>query len=121
MSETKAAFAERTIRSLKKILHRYTVDNRYKHIHKLTQFVTTPTFRRNCSIDLVPKYVENSDILSILYSKQLWEVRKTKFENGDRQRISKHELPSEKVINHSLHQRFPKLSHLLPEILQYKQ
>ena len=36
MSETKAAFAERTIRSLKNILFRYMEDNGYKYIHKLT-------------------------------------------------------------------------------------
>ena len=41
MSETKAAFAERTLRSLKKILYRYMEDNGYKYIHKLTQFVST--------------------------------------------------------------------------------
>ena len=36
MSETKAAFAERTERSLKKILYRYMEGKRYKYIHKLT-------------------------------------------------------------------------------------
>ena len=41
MSETKAAFAERTIRSQKNILYRYMEDNGYKYLHKLTQFVTT--------------------------------------------------------------------------------
>ena len=34
-SETKAAFAERIIRSLKNILYRYMVDFGYKYIHKL--------------------------------------------------------------------------------------
>ena len=34
MSETKAAFAERTIRSLKNILYRYMEGNGYKYIHK---------------------------------------------------------------------------------------
>ena len=41
MSETKAAFAERTIRSLKNKLYRYMEDNGDKYVHKLTQFVTT--------------------------------------------------------------------------------
>ena len=68
-SETKAAFAERTIRSLKNILFCYMEDNGYKYIHKLTQFVTTVNSRRNCSIELIPKNVKNSDFLSILYSK----------------------------------------------------
>ena len=66
MSETKAAFAEGTIRSLKNILYRYMEDNGYKYIHKLTQFVTTLSSRRNCSIDLIPKNVKCSDLLSIL-------------------------------------------------------
>ena len=71
MSETKAAFAERTIRSLKIILYRYMEDNGYKYIHKPTQFVATLNFRRTCSIDLIPKNVKNSDVLSILYGKPL--------------------------------------------------
>ena len=35
MSKTKAAFAERTIRSLKYFLYRYMEDYGYKYIHKL--------------------------------------------------------------------------------------
>ena len=96
MSETKAAFAERTIRSLKNILYRYMEDNGEKYIHKLTQFVTTLNFRRNCSIDLIPKNIENSDFLSILYSKPLREFRKPKFKVRDRVRISKYYLPFRK-------------------------
>ena len=96
MSETKAAFAERTIRSLKNILYRYKEDNGYKCIHKLNQFVTTLNYRRNCSTDLIPKNVKNSDFLSILYSKPLREFRKPKFESGDRVLISKYDLPYKK-------------------------
>ena len=96
MSETKAAFAERTIRSLKKVLYRYMEDNGYKFIHKLTQLVTTLTSRRIRSIDLIPKNVKNSDFLSILYSKPLREFRKPKFKFGDRVRISKYDLPFRK-------------------------
>ena len=96
MSETKAAFAERTIRSLKNILYRYMEDNGDKYIHKLTQFVTTLNSRRNCSIDLIPKIVKNSDFLSILYSKPLREFKKPKFKAGDKVRISKYDLPIRK-------------------------
>ena len=96
MSETKAAFAERTIRSLKNILYRYMEDNGYKYIHKLTQFVTTLNSRRNCSIDLIPKNVKNFDILAILYSKPLREFRKPQFKIGERVRISKYDLPFRK-------------------------
>ena len=91
--ETKATFAERTIQSLKNILYRYMEDHGYKYIHKLTQFVTTLNSRRNCSIDLKPRNVKNSDFLSIiLYSKPLREFRKPKFKIGDRVRISKNDL-----------------------------
>ena len=96
LSETKAAFAERTIRSLKNILYRYMEDNGYKYIHKLNQFVTTLISRRKCSIDLIPKNVRNSDFLSILYSKPLQEFRKPQFKIGDRVRISKYDLPFRK-------------------------
>ena len=41
MSETKAAFAERAVHSLKNILYRYIEDYGYKYIHKLPQYVTT--------------------------------------------------------------------------------
>ena len=61
MSETKPAFAERTIRLLKNILYRYMEDNGYNYIHKLNQFLKTLNSRRNCSIDLIPKNVKNSD------------------------------------------------------------
>ena len=46
MSETKAAFAKRTIRSLKNIRYRYKEDNGYEYIPKLAQFVTTLKSRR---------------------------------------------------------------------------
>ena len=54
VSETKAAFAERTIQSLKKKRHRYVEDNGYKYSHNLAQLVTTLNSRRNCSTDLIP-------------------------------------------------------------------
>ena len=96
MSETKAAFADSTIRSLKNILYRYMENNGDKYIHKLTQFVTTLNSRRICSIDLIPKNVKNSDFLSILYSKPLRQFRKHKFKVEDRVRISMYDLPFRK-------------------------
>ena len=92
MSKTEAAFAERTIGSLKNILYRYMEHNGDKSNHKLTQFVTTLISRRNCSIDLIPRNVKNSDFLSILYRKPLREFRKPRFKVGDRVRISKYGL-----------------------------
>ena len=97
MREIKAAFAERTIQSLKVILYRYMEGNEYKYIHEVTHFVTTLNSWRNCSIDLIPKKVKNSDFLSIQYSKPLREFGKPKFQIGDRVRISKYDLPFRKV------------------------
>ena len=95
MSETKVASAERTIGSLKNSLHRYMEDNGYKYIHKLTQFVTTLNSRKICSIDLIPKNVNSSHFLSIVYSKPR-EFRNPKFKIGDKFRISKYNLPFRK-------------------------
>ena len=71
-------------------------DNGDKYIDKLTQFGLRLNSRRNCSIDLIPKIVKNSDFLSILYSKPLREFRKPQFKIGDRVRISKYDLPFRK-------------------------
>ena len=73
MKETKAAFAERTIRSLKIILYRYMEDFGYNYIHKLPQFITTLNSRRNSSTYMRPNTVKNCDFMSILYSKPLRE------------------------------------------------
>ena len=94
--ETKAAFAERTIRSLKSILYRYMEDFGYKYIHKLPQFITTLNCRRNSSIDMRPNTVKNCDFMSILYSKPLREFKKPTLKIGDRVRISKNDLPFRK-------------------------
>ena len=96
MSETKAAFAERTIRSLKKILYRYMEDFGYKNRHKLPQFMTTLNSRRISLIDMRPNTVKNCDFMSILYSKPLREFKKPTFKIGDRVRISKYDLPFRK-------------------------
>ena len=66
MSETKANFAERTIRSLKNNIYRYTKDYGYKYFHNLTQFITTKNSRNNRSLDMKLNHVKNSDFMSIL-------------------------------------------------------
>ena len=96
MSETKAAFAERTVRSLKNILYHYMEDFGYKLIHKLSQFITTLNSRRNSSIDMRPNTVKNCDFMSIPYSKLLRKFKKPTFKIGDRVRISKYNLPFRK-------------------------
>ena len=94
--ETKAAFAERTIRSLKNILYRYMEDFGYKYIHKLPQFIITLNSRKNSSIDMRPNTVKNCDSMSILYSKPLREFKKPTFKIVDRVRLSKYDLPFRK-------------------------
>ena len=96
MSETKAAFAERTLRSMKIILYRYMEDFGYKYIHKLPQFIATLNSRRNSSIDMRPNTVKNYDFMSILYSKPLREFKKPTFKVGDTVRISEYDLPFRK-------------------------
>ena len=63
-----------------------------KYIHKLLQFFTTLSSRRNSSIDMRPNTVKNCDIMSILRSKPLREYKKPTFKSGDRVRISKYDL-----------------------------
>ena len=92
MSETKAAFAECTIRSLKNHLYRSMEDFGYKYIHKLPQFNTTSNSRRNSSIDMRPNTVKNCDFMSLLYSKPLREFKKPIFKIGDTLRISRFDL-----------------------------
>ena len=92
MSETKAAFAERTIRSLKNIFYRYMEDYGYKFKHKLTQSITSINCRTNSSIDMRPNSVKNCDFMSILYSKPLRDFKKPAFKIGDRVQISKYDL-----------------------------
>ena len=75
MSETKAAFAERTIRSLQNILYRYMEDYGYKYTYKLPELIATLNSRRNSSIDIRPNTVKNCDFMSILYSKPLREYK----------------------------------------------
>ena len=89
MSETKAAFAKRTIRSLKNILYRYKEDYWYKFIQKIPQFIATMNSRNNRSIAMKPDHVKNSDFITILYTNPLGE---NKIEIGDRVRISKYDL-----------------------------
>ena len=110
MSETKAAFAERTIRSLKNILYRYMEDYGYKYIHKIPQFIANNS-RNNRSIDMKPNYVKNSDFMSILYSKPLREYKKPKFGIGDRVRIPKYDLPFRKGYKPQFTQEFFETCH----------
>ena len=96
MSETKAAFAERAIQSLKHIIYRYIEDHGEKFIPELQQFFSTLNCRKNRSIGKCPRDVKNSDFLSILYNKSFKKYTKPKFKIGDRVRISKNDIPFRK-------------------------
>ena len=78
MVETKAAFAERTIRSFKNSLYRYMEDYGYKFIHKLPHFIVTLNPRNNRCIDMKANHIKNSDFMSILFIKLLRENKKPK-------------------------------------------
>ena len=97
MTEAKAVFDERTIRSLKSILYSYMEECRYKYKDKLPQFITTLNSRRNTSIDMRPNTVKISDFMSIIYSKVLRGNKKPTIKTGDRVRIPMYDLPSRKV------------------------
>ena len=117
LSETKAAFAERTIQSPKNILYRYMEDNGYKYIHKLTQFVTRLNSRRNCSIDLIPKNVKNSCPTCTANHYENLENPNLKLEREFAYQ-SMTCLPG-RVTSHSLHERFAILFRFLPENLKH--
>ena len=116
ISQTKA---ERTIQSLNNILYRYMEDIAYKYLHKKSQFLPTPRSRQRVLDRFDSKECQDSDFLSILYSKPLKEYREPNFKNGDRVRIVRYNLPSGRVTDHNFHGKFLKLSQFLPENLQH--
>ena len=108
ISETKAAFAERTKPSLKNFLYRFMEEFGYKYIHKLLQFITILSSRGNSLRGTRRKAVKNCDFMSNLYSKPLRENKKPTFKTVDRVRISKYDFFA-KVISRRLHEKFLKL------------
>ena len=109
ISETKAAFAERTIRSLKNYLYRYMEDFGNKYIHKLPQFIATLTSRRNSSIDMRPNAVKIAT-LCLFFTVNLYENSR----NLHSKMVTECESQSmtcffAKVISRSLHEKFLKL------------
>ena len=105
MSETKAAFAQRTIRSLKNTLYRYMEDFGYKYTHKRPQFITTLNSRRYSWIDMRPKTVKNRDFLVNLYENPSKLYSKLETECESQSTI----CLFAKVTSRSLHEKFLKL------------
>ena len=89
MSETKVAFAEHSIRSIKFVFYRYMEGYRYRYVQK---FATILNSRKEYSIDSKPKDVKKSYFLSIVYRKRQQEYRKPKYKTGDKLRISMYDL-----------------------------
>ena len=96
MSETKATFAETTIRSLKTNLYRYMEEHGYKYIHNLFQFVKILNARKTRTINMIPNKVKNFDFMSILYCQHIRDLTPAKFTIGDKVRNSKTDLPFRK-------------------------
>ena len=85
MSETKAAFAERTIRSLKNILYRQMEDYGYEYIHKLPHFFAT------MNVQTRDKYLE-----------EMWEMI-WEYSCVGKDRMNQHLLT---ILFASIHSRF---------------
>ena len=109
MSETKAAFAEPTIRSLKNFLYRYMEDFVYKYIHKLSLFINTLNSRRNSSIDMRPNTVKNCEFMSIFYSKLYENIKNLHPKLVIECESQNMTCLFAKVTSHSLHEKFLKL------------
>ena len=95
-SETKAAVAERAIRSLKKIIYRFMEENGCKYLVKMSSFLNTMNSRVNISTGKASKEVKNKDFLSIFYKNPISQYKKPQFKAGDKVRISKYDIPFRK-------------------------
>ena len=99
-SETKSAYAERNIRSLKNIIYKHLEHKwTYHYINKLPSFVETINSRVNRVTKLAPnkvfkKHVPHLRTLAAEKSKQF--VRKPRYKVGDKVRIAKQDLPFKK-------------------------
>ena len=112
-SETKAAVAERAIKSLKNIINRYMEENGDKYMRKMASFLKTMNTRVNRSTGKAPKNVTNKDFLSIFYRNPINQYNRPRFKAGENVRISKKIFHSEKVIYLSSQMKYSKLLKLL--------
>ena len=89
-SETKVAFGERAIRTLKNLIYRYLEENdTLTYIKELQRFVDVINSRINRNIRLAPKDVVNSDFLTVMYKRmKLRKNTKPKFQVGDKVRLA---------------------------------
>ena len=104
-SETKSAFAERNIRSLKNIMYKH-MENKwtYHYISKLSQFVSTINSRVNRVTKLAPNKVtkkHEQHLRSLAAEQSSKFVKKPKFNLRDKVRIAKQDLPFKKGYKQS--------------------
>ena len=112
-SETKAAVADRAIKSLKNIIYRYMEENGEKYMGNMDSFLKTMNTRVNRSTGKAPKNVPNKDFLSIFYRNPINQYKRTPFKVGEYIRITKKVFHSEKVLNLSSQMKSSKLLKLL--------
>ena len=89
-SETKVAFGERAIRTLKNLIYRYLEENdTLSYIKDLLMFVDVINSRINRSIGLAPKDVVNADFLTVIHKPmKLRKNKKPNFQVGDKVRLA---------------------------------
>ena len=97
-SETKAAVAERAIKSLINIIYLYMEDNGDKHKRKIDSFLKTLNTRVNGSTGKAPKNVTNKDkdFLSIFCRNPINQYKRPRFKVGEIVLISKKDIPFRK-------------------------
>ena len=104
-SETKSAFAERNIRSLKAIIYKYLEKKwTWSYIDNLPEFVKTINTRVNRVTKLAPNKVTKKDekhLLAIASHAAYTRLRKPKLKIGDLVRIAKSDIAFEKGYQQS--------------------
>ena len=89
-SETKSAFAERNIRSLKAIIFKFLHENNTDtYIENLQQFVNVINCRVNRITKLAPKDVEKSDVPYLISLQTCNQIREPKYKIGQQVRIKR--------------------------------
>ena len=122
-NETKSAFAERNIRSLKNIIHKYLEENwTWTYIKQLPQFVNTINTRVNRVTQLAPNKTFKKHepfLISLAISTKKY---KPKYEEGDLVRMFGLQSQTKylgKVINKITQTKSSQYSRLLPLVHQH--
>ena len=93
-SDTKAALAERTIRSLKRLMYRFMEEEKtYVYINRLQDFVNVLNSRQTRALGgKAPKDITNGDFLQVSFNHKNDRFKNSpKFKIGDKVRLVKYE------------------------------